>query len=304
MNSRWTHTLLVIIILSMLAFIPANSVRGGERRAKRIVLIAGKPSHPAMMHEYNATCSVLKACLDKVKGVEAVLYLNGWPSDPAALDAADAIFLYMDGGSRHQAIEADHLQVLGSLMKKGVGLGCAHYAVELPADKGGPEFKEWIGGYYETSYSCNPIWEPDFQTLPKHPITRGVNPFKVKDEWYFNMRFLPEMKGITPILVAKPSDAVRDGPYVAPRGPYPHIQAEKGRAEATMWAIERPGGGRGFGFTGGHFHVNWGNDNFRKIVLNALLWSAHAEVPKRGVESIVTKAELIANLDDKPDRKR
>jgi hypothetical protein len=73
-----------------------------------------------------------------------------------------------------------------------------------------------------------------------------------------------------PILVAAPSDEVRDGPYVYPKGPYPHIQAAKGRTETMMWAVKRPDGGRGFGFTGGHFHDNWGNNDFRKVVLNAL----------------------------------
>lgn len=66
-----------------------------------------------------------------------------------------------------------------------------------------------------------------------------------------------------------------------------------------MWSIERADGGRGFGFTGGHFHDNWANGNFRKVVLNALLWSAHAEVPENGVESKVTSNELEANLDSK-----
>ena len=105
-----------------------------------------------------------------------------------------------------------------------------------------------------------------------------------------------------PILVAQPSDAVRDGPYVYPKGPYPHIQASRGRAEAMMWAVERKDGGRGFGFTGGHFHDNWGNDDFRKTVLNALLWLAKVEVPEDGVQSAVTKADLDANLD--PKRRR
>ena len=40
------------------------------------------------------------------------------------------------------------------------------------------------------------------------------------------------------------------------------------------WAVERPDGGRGFGFTGGHFHINWGDDYFRKLILNALVWAA------------------------------
>ena len=44
-----------------------------------------------------------------------------------------------------------------------------------------------------------------------------------------------------------------------------------------------PGGGRGFGFTGGHNHWNWGDDNLRKVVLNAIVWIAHGEVPTMGV---------------------
>ena len=68
------------------------------------------------------------------------------------------------------------------------------------------------------------------------------------------------------------------------------------------WITRRPDGGRGFGFTGGHRHVNWGDPNFRKVVLNALLWIAKAEVPAGGVDSEVSPAELAANLDPKPKR--
>ena len=71
-----------------------------------------------------------------------------------------------------------------------------------------------------------------------------------------------------------------------------------------MWAVERPDGGRGFGFTGGHFHDNWGNDQFRKVVLNGFLWLAKAKVPKDGVSSSVSTAELDQNLDPKPPRKK
>lgn len=106
-----------------------------------------------------------------------------------------------------------------------------------------------------------------------------------------------------PILVAAPSDATRDGPYVYPKGPYPHIQAEKGLSEAMMWAVEREDGGRGFGFTGGHFHLNWGNDSFRKTVLNALVWVAKGSVPSGGVASTVSPEELQQNLDPKEPKK-
>jgi putative membrane-bound dehydrogenase-like protein len=63
--------------------------------------------------------------------------------------------------------------------------------------------------------------------------------------------------------------------------------------------VEREDGGRGFGFTGGHFHMNWGDDNFRKVVLNALLWISKVEVPAGGVASSVTEEELMENLDPK-----
>jgi type 1 glutamine amidotransferase len=64
-----------------------------------------------------------------------------------------------------------------------------------------------------------------------------------------------------------------------------------------MWVRERPEGGRGFGFTGGHTHAHWGDPNQRKVVLNAILWIAKAEVPRNGVESTVTAEQLQANLD-------
>jgi type 1 glutamine amidotransferase len=53
----------------------------------------------------------------------------------------------------------------------------------------------------------------------------------------------------------------------------------------TAWARVRPGGGRGFGFTGAHVHWNWAHDGFRTIVLNAITWAAHVEVPDGGVAS-------------------
>ena len=169
---------------------------------------------------------------------------------------------------------------------------------EVPAGDTGKTMQDWIGGYYEHRFSVNPLWSPDYQKLPKHPITSGVKPFKVFDEWYFNMRFRTDKIGkITPILAAKPGKDVRDGPYVFPKGPYPHIIDGLGRPEVMMWAYDRPDGGRGFGFTGGHKHINWGNENFRKVVLNALLWIAKAEIPKNGVASKVTEAELKANWD-------
>jgi type 1 glutamine amidotransferase len=149
------------------------------------------------------------------------------------------------------------------------------------------------------------MWKPAFDRFPNHPVTRGVKPFATHDEWYFNMRWTSDAAAkarMTPILVATPSDEVRKGPYVSPRGPFDHIIADSGRPETMMWAYERPDGGRSFGFTGGHTHANWGDPNQRRIMLNALLWIAKVDVPAGGVVDKITEADLAQNLDDKKKR--
>jgi hypothetical protein len=66
--------------------------------------------------------------------------------------------------------------------------------------------------------------------------------------------------------------------------------------EHVGWACERADGGRGFGFTGGHWHWNWANDSFRTVVLNGIAWIAGLEIPPDGVPSKTpTMEELEAN---------
>ena len=277
----------------------------------RIVLIAGRPSHPPGMHEFRAGAMQLQKALGAVPNLRVDVYTNGWPTrivdgkpvdDHAALDGADAILIYADGGKGHPALQNDRVAVLDALAAKGVGLGFAHYAVEVPAGPSGETMQRWAGGFYETNWSVNPMWTPDFTTFPTHPITRGVGPFATHDEWYFNMRWTPDAAAknrITNLLVATPGDDVRDGPYVSPRGPYDHIIAASGRPEVMMWAFERADGGRSFGFTGGHTHAHWGDVNQRRIMLNALLWMAKIDVPAGGVVDTITPADLTVNLDPK-----
>jgi len=281
------------------------------KRPRKLVLIAGKPSHPSMMHEFRAGTILLEKRLQNIPGLTVDRHEEGWVTDEKTFGDADAIVCFSDGNGRHPALEKKgRLELIEKLVARGVGFGCMHFGVEVPANVAGDQFRSWIGGCYENKFSCNPIWRAAIDTLPEHPITRGVKPFKILDEWYFNMRFAEgfdaagpkEIDGVkfTPILVARPSDETRDGPYVHPKGPYPHIQEAKGNKEALMWSVERPDGGRGFGFTGGHFHKNWQDDEFRKTILNALCWITKTEVPRGGINSAsVSDEEIVKNLDPK-----
>jgi type 1 glutamine amidotransferase len=279
-----------------------NASAGGS---KKVVFVAGRPSHGYGAHEHNAGCLLLAHYLQQnAPGFQTDVYQNGWPSNGIrAFDGADAVVVYCDGGGGH--VLMPHLAEFDQVMKRGVGLVCLHYAVEIPKGDPGDRMLDWMGGYFETDWSVNPHWTAEFAQFPDHPIARGVRPFEINDEWYFHMRFRPQMQHVTPILSAHPpADTMSrpDGPHSG--NPAVRAAMQRGEMQHVAWAAERPDGGRGFGFTGGHFHWNWGDDNFRKLVLNAIVWTAHGEVPADGVGGATpSRKELEANQDEpKPDR--
>lgn len=154
--------------------------------------------------------------------------------------------------------------------------------MRCPKERGGPEFLEWIGGYYERPYSQNPVNVAAVtQASPQHPISRGWQSFEGRAEWYYKIRFRPGDPRVTPILTTML-------PKNAPQ------------REVIAWAVERADGGRGFGFTGAHYHLNWGIRDFRRMVVNAILWSAKLEVPRGGAKCDITPGDLASNLDAKP----
>lgn len=277
---------------------------------KKLVMVAGRPSHAAGEHEFRAGTMLLEKCLDEYAAGHALpplvtaVYTNGWPADPTAFDNADAIFFFADGGNGHPVIQSNRLAQIDALAKRGVGIACLHYGVEVPKEKGGPEFLTWMGGYFEPHWSVNPHWMlKETELASDHPICRGVKPFETQDEWYYHMRFVEPPTGLTMILSAVPPDATRERPD-GPHSNNPTVRANRGAREVLAWAYERPEGGRGFGCTGAHFHKNWDNADFRTLMLNALVWTAGLDVPSHGVSSAVSAEDLAANLDDKPPRKK
>jgi type 1 glutamine amidotransferase len=272
-----------------------------DKNTKKIVLIAGRRSHGYGAHEHKAGCLLLaKALNESGLPVKAVVVTDGWPKDTSVLQDADSIVIYADGGGGHPFNR--HLGEIDKLMKKGVGLVCIHYGVEVPKGKSGDAFLDWTGGYFETHWSVNPHWTANYKKLPDHPTSRGVKPFRINDEWYYHMRFREKMAGVTPILSDLPPKSTlrrKDGAHSGNK--FVREAVAKGEPQHTAWATQRKDGGRGFGFTGGHFHWNWGHNQFRKLVLNAIVWTAKADVPKNGVESKpLTVKDLMANQDYDP----
>ena len=239
----------------------------------KIVFIAGEDSHLPGAHEHKAGLELLSGALrQRQPTFETINIYGGWPPDEAVFNGADAIVMYCDGGESH--LVSNHLETFDRLLAEGTGIVALHYCVEVPKNSPSSEsMLNAIGGYFETWWSVNPHWTADYQDLPSHPITRQIQPFSLLDEWYFNMRFLDQ--GVTPILQAiAPTSTMerRNGPHSG-NDAIRSIVA-KGVPQITAWAYERPSGGRGFGYTGGHFHANWENVNTRELVLNAIEWVA------------------------------
>ena len=122
---------------------------------KKVAFIAGKPSHGFGSHEHKAGCMLLADALIAANlNINASVYTDGWPKDDRVLDYADSIVIYCDGGGRHPF--NDHLDRLEELQKRGIGMACIHYGVEVPIGPSGEAFTKWTGGYFETDWSVNP----------------------------------------------------------------------------------------------------------------------------------------------------
>jgi type 1 glutamine amidotransferase len=271
---------------------------------KKVVVIAGKKSHGPVgngIHDYGWSAKLIKAMLEssQVRDRVAVeVHLDGWPKDPAALDAADAVMVISDGreGSPKEGYEPvphfatpENAAAMAKQIKRGCGFLTFHFSTFAP-DRYEAEILDWCGGYFDWQtdgkqqyYSTMKTVEADVRVeAPDHPVCRGVNPFRMKEEFYYNIRFRTNDRALTPLLTV------------------PELPGREPDGKTVAWVRERADGGRGFGTTAGHFYANWKNDDFRRFMLNAVVWAAKAEVPKEGVTAkFLTHEEIDAALKGK-----
>lgn len=262
--------------------------------ANKIVFLAGGRSHGPGEHEFRAGSMLLaKALNESGLDIQAEV-VSGWPSDEKVLDGAKAIVIYADGTS----VVEKGWEKVDQLAKGGVGLMFMHYAVHPTPQQADKYYRPWIGGAFETDFSVNPHWVADLQALPNHPVSRGVGSLvEAYDEFYYNIRFPADRSKVLDLVTATPTrDRVKQYINLWNQGGVDGLD----KKQTLMWGIQRPDGGRGVGFSGGHYHRNWSVDGFRTLVLNAIAWTAKVEVPAKGVPSKpISEAELNANLDDK-----
>lgn len=267
-------------------------------KPRKIVLIAGPKSHGPVgngIHDYPWSVKLIKVMLDNsnVKDhVRVEYHLNGWPKNPDTLNDAHTIMVVSDGrdGDKYDEaphfINEKHLKNIQRQIERGCGFLTFHFSTFAP-DKYSKQILDWSGGYFDWEENGQRKWYSAIKTIqapvqlpnPGHEICRGIKPFELREEFYFNIRFQSTDQNLTPLLEV------------------PQLNGRNENGNVVAWAKERSNGGRGFGTTCGHFYANWQNDSFRKFILNSIVWTTGLEVPQQGVNArYYTHAEITSAL--------
>jgi hypothetical protein len=263
---------------------PASEAPPSDPKAAKIVLVAGSNSSKPGEHEYMAGCAVLADLLRQTPGVAPVIAAD-WPTRPETFAGARAVVFFFDGAAKHAALKGDRAAQVQKLIDAGAGLVQFHQAADYPKDFG-DRTRGWAGAAFEPGYSKRAHWVAEFKSFPAHPIFRGVTPFKIDDGWLYQLRFVPGMTGVTPLLrTASPKEAQR---------------STDANGEIVAWAFNRPKGGRSFTFTGCHLHRSLAEEGYRRFLVNGILWSAGVDVPATGAPVALTDADLNKHLGPRP----
>jgi hypothetical protein len=263
---RWLLCLLPVLLL--------GSAEAAAAPKKQVLLVGqGPDGHPKQTHEYLAGVRLLAKLLARFPDLEVtVVKADGaWKEGPDRLRRADVVVLFVSEGAKWIAADPKRQKAFEQLAARRAGIVGLHWAIGCRDGKFVASFLKLLGG-------CHGGPDRKYQVLQaqarpadaKQPISWGIGKFRVKDEFYYRLKFVKPAKGLRPVLVV-PID---------------------GKEETVAWSWERPDGGRSFGFSGLHIHKNWGLPEYRRLVVQAVLWTLKKPIPKKGVPVAVTAADL------------
>lgn len=243
--------------------------------AKRLLLLAqGPDGHPATTHEYVAGLRVVQKCLERIDGIDARLIRadEPWKEGPAAIDKADGVVLFLSEGARWIQNDPARLAALQRLAQRGGALAVLHWGMGTRDAQNIEKFVQLFGGCHggpDRKYKVVTV-ETEIADA-KHPIMTGVRPVKLEEEYYYRLKFAKSEGTVTPLLRV-PID---------------------GESHAVAWAWSRDDKGRSFGFSGCHFHRNWQEPAYRRMVTQGILWTLKLPIPENGVNVDIAENDLL-----------
>jgi hypothetical protein len=250
------------LVLSSALFLAAPA--WSEAPKKLLLIGQGPDGHPATTHEYVAGLKVLAKCLKPVKDIEltAVRADDPWKEGPDLIGRSDGVVVFLAEGARWLSADPKRQEALEKLAARGGGVTVLHWGMGTKDAKNIDAALKLFGGCHGGPDRKYAVVEVEAQPADaKHPVLAGVGKFRVKDEFYYELKFVQPEGSARPLLRV-PID---------------------GKEQTVAWAWERPDGGRSFGFSGLHFHDNWKLPEYRRLVAQGVLWTLKLPVPKDGL---------------------
>jgi len=251
---------LVGLVLVLLA---TSCLAADQSESKRLLLVSqGPDGHPWNTHEFRAGVRILSRLLAEVPGLEvATVDATERPQDvPQEVDASDGVVLFVSEGARWVGSDRKRLAAFQRLADRKGGITALHWAVGTKDATFIVAGRELWGGVHGGPDRKYTVARKTLTPNAEHPITDGLPPLTIRDEWYYRLKFAPEGT-ITPLWTT----VIDDEP------------------QTVAWAWNRPNGGRSFGFVGLHFHENWGDETYRRFVTRGVLWTVGLKEPKTGL---------------------
>jgi hypothetical protein len=263
----------LLLIAALPVYLPAldSSAAPGPRR----LLIAGQGSdgHPPTTHEFMAGAKVLAELLKPYKELQATV-VNAdepWTDGARLIDESDGVVMFVTQGAQWMQTEPGRHAAFKRLAARGGAIVALHWSVGakdakyiqgqldlLGATRGGPQRKYLV---LPTELK---------RVVPGHSILTGVGDVKVYDEIYYALDRVP---GIQPLFTAR----------------------IEGKDEMAAWSWERADRGRSFGFVGLHFHANWQLPEYRRFVVQGVLWTLKLPIPEGGANVDIDSKKLELN---------
>ena len=147
-------------------------------------------------------------------------------------------------------------------------------------------FLKWFGETAMDGYTQNPLgfWTvTPIKGAEKHPILSGVHRWIYKDEVFSRLVVNPGDPYRTDLLIGE-SPETNQSEVGSPKG----VISPRGIASAYEKGKER-----GILWGGQDFHSALLNDDYRRFVLNAIVWTAGIKVPVGGVKTHATELQLV-----------
>ena len=253
------------ILVAAFWLLVVNGTAFAQNPKKLLLLAQGPDGHPPETHEYDKGLRILQKLLDKAPGLHVAVVRadEPWREGPELLAGADGVVLFLSEGAKWSQQDPKRALALAELAKRGGGISVLHWGMGTRDAKNIDAFLQLAGGCHGGPDRKYKVLSTDVHIADaSHPVVRGLKDFKVRDEFYYFLKFVKPAETLTPLFQADID----------------------GQRETVAWAWQRRGGGRSFGFSGLHFHENWDVPEYRRLITQGVLWTMGATIPADGLK--------------------